>query len=143
MLPTWSSTLTLHTPPPLSEAFEQPPFSGVKQGQGGRRISGVRGVFPPGTFATHSVSGRRSIKKYVRSVINQYRRHLEVHTCCPSLSVELVQAPAPERRVGTCSLAKLVAPRGECALVPRDDVVRFQTCCLLHVHQLTTLLIHC
>ena len=70
MLPTWSSTLTLHTPPPLSEAFEQPTFSGVKQGQGGRGGLVGCGVFFLGTLSTHSISGRRSIKKYVRSVIN-------------------------------------------------------------------------
>ena len=64
-------------------------------------------------------------------------------TCSPSLSVELVQVPAPEQRVGTSSPAKPVVPRGACVPAPRDDVVRFQTCCLLHVHQLATLLIHC
>ena len=91
-----------------------------------------------------STGGRRGIESAIGSRdMNYYQRHPEVLTCCPSLSVELVQVPAPEQKVGTCSPAKLVALLGACALTPRDDVVRFQTCCLLRVHLLTRLLFHC
>ena len=94
-------------------------------------------------YTFHHWPGRTSIESAKKIGTYLTIKESQVLTCSPSLSVELVQVPAPEQRVGTSSPAKLVVPHGACVPAPRDDVVRFHICCLLRVHQLITLLLHC